>query len=166
MQAQLGKKNKIKNIKAMSIVEALVATVILGVGIISVLQLAAWVTRSVDVSIEKNKVNYLSEMMMEDMISDKNNLSRYNQLLNCTVPTLPPTGNVYDVRVNHWQKNIKESIDGGLVLLGPNSTRCTTSDFKQIVFIGGSSSIPQNAVRIKFLTNNGNNQKYLGGIIK
>ena len=57
IQNRPGKKIKIKNFGGMSLVEALVATVVVGVGLVTVLQLAAFVTRSVDSSIEKNKVN-------------------------------------------------------------------------------------------------------------
>ena len=157
MQHRLGKKNKTKNLSGMSLIEALVATVVVGVGLVTVLQLAAFVTRSVDISIEKNKVNYLSEMMMEDMLSDRNSLSFYQRTLNCGITT-QPTQNPYDLRINKWQTNFKGSLDGGLT---GQDTRCTGLDSKQVTFVTQVSG-----TRIRFISNNGRLENYLGAIIK
>ena len=157
IQNRPGKKIKIKNFSGMSLVEALVATVVVGVGLVTVLQLAAFVTRSVDSSIEKNKVNYLSEMMMEDMLSDKTYLVSYQKTLTCGI-TAPPTQNLYDLRINQWQNNFKNSLDGGLAA---QDTRCTNLDSKQVVFLSQVSG-----AKIKFISNNGKLERYLGAIIK
>lgn len=157
IQNRPGKKIKIKNFSGMSLVEALVATVVVGVGLVTVLQLAAFVTRSVDSSIEKNKVNYLSEMMMEDMLSDKTYLVSYQKTLTCGI-TPPPTQNLYDLRINQWQNNFKNNLDGGLAA---QDTRCTNLDTKQVIFlsqVGGT--------KIKFISDNGKIERYLGAIIK
>lgn len=157
IQNRPGKKIKIKNFSGMSLVEALVATVVVGVGLVTVLQLAAFVTRSVDSSIEKNKVNYLSEMMMEDMLSDKTYLVSYQKTLICGI-TPPPTQNLYDLRINQWQNNFKNSLDGGL---SAQDTRCTNLDTKEVVFLSQVSG-----TKIKFTSNNGKIERYLGAIIK
>jgi Tfp pilus assembly protein PilV len=157
MQHRLGKKNRTKNLSGMSLIEALVATVVVGVGLVTVLQLAAFVTRSVDISIEKNKVNYLSEMMMEDMLSDRNFLSFYQRTLNCGITT-QPTQNPYDLRINNWQTNFKGSLDGGLA---GQDTRCTGLDRKQVTFVP-----LVRGTRITFISNNGRLENYLGAIIK
>lgn len=157
IQNRPGKKIKIKNFSGMSLVEALVATVVVGVGLVTVLQLAAFVTRSVDSSIEKNKVNYLSEMMMEDMLSDKTYLVSYQKTLNCGI-TPPQTQNLYDLRINQWQNSFKNSLDGGLAA---QDTRCTNLDTKQVVFLSQVSG-----TKIKFISDNGKIERYLGAIIK
>lgn len=157
MQQRLGKKSKTKSLSGMSIIEALVATVIVGVGLVSVLQLAAFVTRSVDISIEKNKVNYLSEMMMEDMLSDKDSLILYQRALGCGI-TIQPTQNLNDLRINNWQTNFRGSLDGGLI---GQDTRCTSLDSKQVNFITQVSG-----ARIRFISNNGRLENYLGAIIR
>jgi Tfp pilus assembly protein PilV len=141
----------------MSLIEALVATVVVGVGLVTVLQLAAFVTRSVDISIEKNKVNYLSEMMMEDMLSDRASLVLYQRTLNCGITT-QPTQNLNDLRINNWQTNFKGSLDGGLV---GQDTRCTSLDSKQVTFLTQVSG-----TKIRFISNNGRLENYLGAIIR
>ena len=64
--------------KGVSLIEALVAIVVVGVGFASILQLAAYATRTTDVAIERNKVNFIAEMMAEDIIADKANSNNYN----------------------------------------------------------------------------------------
>ena len=157
MQQRLGKKNKIKSLSGMSLIEALVATVVVGVGLVTVLQLAAFVTRSVDISIEKNKVNYLSEMMMEDMLSDRASLVSYQRTLNCGITT-QPTQNLNDLRIINWQTNFRGSLDGGLT---GQDTRCTSLDSKQVTFLTQVSG-----TKIRFISNNGRLENYLGAIIR
>lgn len=150
-------KKKIRKLKGMSLIEALVAVVIVGVGLVSVLQLAAFATRSIDKSIEKNKVNFLSEMMMEDMLSDKNSLSSYQKNISCGV-IAAPSQNLYDLRINQWQNNFKNSLDGGLAV---QNTRCSSLDSKKVTFLSNTSG-----TTINFFTNEGTLRKFLGAIIK
>jgi type IV pilus modification protein PilV len=97
---------KIKNNKGISLIESLVAIIVIGVGFVSILQLAAYATRTTDVAIEKNKVNFLAEMMMEDIIADKNNSSNYTKVFQCTYSVI--TGQqVADLRIDRWQKNFE-----------------------------------------------------------
>ena len=67
-----------KSIKALTIVEALVCLVMIGIGFIAVNQLITFSIASMDRSLERNKVNFLSEMVIEDMIGDSNNSSNYS----------------------------------------------------------------------------------------
>ena len=66
-----------KNIKGISIIEALVCLVIIGIGFVAMLQLSSFSINAMDRSMEKNKLNFLSEMVLEDMIGDPNNVSNY-----------------------------------------------------------------------------------------
>ena len=59
-----------KNIKGISILESLVCLVIIGIGFVAMLQLSSFSINAMDRSIEKNKMNFLSEMVLEDMLGD------------------------------------------------------------------------------------------------
>ena len=66
-----------KNIKGISLIESLVCIVIIGIGFIAMLQLSSFSINAMDRSIEKNKFNFLSEMILEDLIGDPDNTSNY-----------------------------------------------------------------------------------------
>ena len=65
--------NAIKLIKqkGTTLIEALVATAIIGIGFIAIFQMVTYSVRSIDVSSERTKINYLSDMMLEDLIAYK-----------------------------------------------------------------------------------------------
>ena len=69
------KNKKIKSISGISILEALVSTVIVGIGFIGVNQMISYATSSMDRSLEANKINFLSETAVEDIMGDTNNAS-------------------------------------------------------------------------------------------
>ena len=58
--------------KGVSLIEALVATLIIGIGFVAVFQMVQYSIRSIDVSGERTKATYLSSMIAEDIYSDKN----------------------------------------------------------------------------------------------
>ena len=66
-------KNK-ANEKGISILEALVSTAIIGIGFIAVFQMVQYSIRSIDVSGERTKMNYLVSMIAEDIISDRDSV--------------------------------------------------------------------------------------------
>jgi len=71
--------------KGISVIEALVCMVIIGIGFVAMMQLSAYSIGAMDRSIEKNKMNFLSEMVLEDMIGDPYNASSYaNISMGCT----------------------------------------------------------------------------------
>ena len=144
---------KIKKNKGISLIESLVAIVVIGVGFVSILQLATYATRTTDVAIEKNKVNFLAEMMMEDIIADKNNSSNYTKLFQCTYPVI--TGQqVADLRIDRWQKNFQNILRVNL---------CKAGDIKQTKI--GTVGEDTNAV-INLHLGDGNQKKYLGTKVK
>ena len=74
-----------KNIKGVSILESLVCIVIIGIGFIAMLQLSSYSINAMDRSLEKNKLNFLSEMVLEDMIGDPYNAANYSNFnMTCT----------------------------------------------------------------------------------
>ena len=58
--------------KGVTLLEALVATAIIGIGFVAIFQMVNYSVRSIDLSSERTKVNYLVTMMAEDLIGDKN----------------------------------------------------------------------------------------------
>ena len=60
--------------KGITILEALVSTAIIGIGFVAVFQMVQYSIRSIDVSGERTKMNYLVSMVAEDIMSDKDSL--------------------------------------------------------------------------------------------
>jgi Tfp pilus assembly protein PilV len=76
-------KNDTKNSKGISIIESLVCLVIVGIGFIAINQMIAFSISSMDRSMERTKVNFLSESAVEDIMGDPNNASSYNFTEQC-----------------------------------------------------------------------------------
>ena len=53
---------------------------IIGIGFVAMMQLSAYSIGAMDRSIEKNKMNFLSEMVLEDMIGDPYNATNYGSI--------------------------------------------------------------------------------------
>ena len=68
---------KSKTNKGITILESLVCIVIVGIGFVAMLQISAYSISSMDRAIENNKVNFLTEMMAEDMIADPDQINQY-----------------------------------------------------------------------------------------
>ena len=62
--------------KGITLIEALVATVIVGIGFVSVFQMVQYSVQSIGVSSERTKANLLITMVAEDFISVKNSDSK------------------------------------------------------------------------------------------
>ena len=62
------------NEKGITILEALVSTAIIGIGFVAVFQMVQYSIRSIDVSGERTKMNYLVSMIAEDIISDRDSV--------------------------------------------------------------------------------------------
>ncbi len=67
----VGRYNKLKNILGLTLIEALVSVVIVGIGFISIFQMVNYSIRSIDVSGERTKSNFLVSMVAEDLMADK-----------------------------------------------------------------------------------------------
>jgi len=152
METQLGMSYKNKKNKGVSLIEALVAIVVVGVGFASILQLAAYATRTTDVAIERNKVNFIAEMMAEDIIADKANANNYNKIFECSYPVV--TGSqVSDFRTKRLQENF------GVL----NVEICKTGDVKKssVTTVGEDSN-----ATINLHLGDGNRKKYIGVKVK
>tara|TARA_A100000164_G_C21898407_1_gene769202 strand:- start:1105 stop:1722 length:618 start_codon:yes stop_codon:yes gene_type:complete len=60
-----------KKQRGLTLLEALISTVIVGIGFIAVFQMVTYSVQSIDVSGERTKTNYLVSMIAEDLIGDK-----------------------------------------------------------------------------------------------
>ena len=58
--------------KGVSLIEAMVATAIIGIGFVAIFQMVQYSIRSIDISGERTKATYLSSMIAEDIFADKN----------------------------------------------------------------------------------------------
>ena len=65
----INKKNK--KVLGVSILEALVSTVIIGIGFVAILQMTNYSVQSIYTSGERTKANYLTSMIAEDVIGNK-----------------------------------------------------------------------------------------------
>ena len=72
----IGHYNKIINKKqlGLSILEAMMATAVVGIGFVAVFQMVNYSIQSIDVSGERTKANYLVSMLAEDVIGSRNSL--------------------------------------------------------------------------------------------
>ena len=71
-------RKKIKNILGLSILEAVIATAIVGIGFIAILSMVNYSVQSIDTSGERTKANYLVSMMAEDVIGHRDSIYGVN----------------------------------------------------------------------------------------
>ena len=142
-----------KSIKGLTIVEALVCLVIIGIGFIAVNQLITFSIASMDRSLERTKVNFLSEMVIEDMIGDSNNSSNYTFNEKCK-HTSQSSSDLSGAQKNKWRNKFsatyKIKLDGK-----DRKPRCLTGDEKRAY---GTATTG----RFIFKTSKGTRAKYLG----
>ena len=146
-----------KLIKGLTIVEALVCLVIIGIGFIAVNQLITFSIASMDRSLERTKVNFLSEMVIEDMIGDVNNASSYVFNEQCS-HSARGASNLSDKQKNKWREKFQAK--NQIRVLENNvwkekKPRCLTGDRKK-------SYVTATTGRFIFKTNKGKRIKYLG----
>ena len=67
--------NKRNSQSGLTLIEALVATVIVGIGFVSVFQMVQYSVSSIGVSSDRSKANLLMTMVVEDFISEKNTIA-------------------------------------------------------------------------------------------
>ena len=87
----------IKNIKqkGTTLLEALVATAIIGIGFIAIFQMVTYSVRSIDVSGERTKINYLTDMIVEDLMAYKSSETASVKLYDALIDNRQGTGNAF-----------------------------------------------------------------------
>ena len=161
---------KLNSNKGFSIIESLVCLVIIGIGFVAINQLTGHAILSVDRSIEKNKVNFLAEMIIEDMIGNptaaiSSGFGSFDE--RCTYNN--KGGNSLLVKQhNKWVDKLKakQQIKINNKYKIP---RCdSVKDKKKIHVFNTKGQINSNltGVRLNFFTGKGKQKKYLGVIVK
>ena len=151
----------VKSNKGISLIESLVCIVIIGIGFIAVMQLSAFSINSMDRATEKNKLNYLSEMVLEDMIGDPDNLSKYNNFSKTCSSGNQSASDLHSRMKKKWddklqQKNLMK-IDNK-----DRAFKCGRNDSKKTFVNSGTNTTG----RVNFLTGEGKRKKYLGVVVK
>ena len=153
--------DKSNSTKGISIIESLVSIVIIGIGFIAIMQLSAFTINSMDRATEKNKLNYLSEMVMEDMIADPDNALKYNGF-NKTCSTGNQTSTDLQTKMKKkWDDMLQEK---SLIQINNKERQpvCDSKDSKKAFVTSGANATG----RVNFLTGKGERKKYLGVVVK
>ena len=154
------------NKKGVSVIESLVCMVIIGIGFVAMMQLSAYSIGAMDRSIEKNKMNFLSEMVLEDMIGDPYNASNYGSInVGCNYSSTNPSS-LHARKIDRWKKNFSEKdfikFNKGSGFKDKKPV-CKSADYKR-TFISTSSGVTK--ARINFSSGKGKRNKYLGVVLK
>ena len=158
-------KRRIKSNKGFSIIESLVCLVIIGIGCVAINQLTGVAIQSMNRSIEKNKVNFLAEMIIEDMIGNPTaaTSSGFGSFdVRCTYND--KVGNSLLVKQhNKWMDKLKATkqikINNKYKI-----PRCDMAKDKKKIHIDSSNT--RTSGRLSFFTGKRKQKKYLGVIIK
>ena len=116
------------NIKGVSLIESLVCLVIVGIGFIGVNQMITYATSSIDRSMDANKINFLSETAVEDIMGDPNNASNYSFSQQCS-KNYSSTGSLAEKAKAKWSKHFMQEnqLKINLFLAPINLTACCTT---------------------------------------
>ena len=151
-----------KNIKGISILESLVCLVIIGIGFVAMLQLSSFSINSMDRSIEKNKMNFLSAMVLEDMLGDPDNVSNYSLNQSSCNYTNNYASKLHQKNINKWKDKLRErdyiKFDDGSGYKD-KKLRCMSGDIKKVIVNNGAG-------KVNFFTGKGKRKKYLGVVAK
>jgi type II secretory pathway pseudopilin PulG len=151
----------VKSNKGISIIESLVCIVIIGIGFIAIMQLSAFSINSMDRATEKNKLNYLSEMVMEDMIGDPDNVTNYGSFNETCSYSNKGGSNLYNKMKDKWRYKLKEK-NHIRVNNKDKKLACDIADTKKTFVNSGTNTTG----RVNFLTGKGKRKKYLGVVVK
>ena len=151
----------VKSNRGISLIESLVCIVIIGIGFIATMQLSAFTINSMDRATEKNKLNYLSEMVMEDMIGDPDNASKYGNFSKTCSSGNQSASDLHTRMKKKWDDMLQEK---NLIKVDnkDRKPRCDSYDNKKTFVNSGSNTTG----RVNFLTGKGKRKKYLGVVIK
>ena len=156
---------KLNSNKGFSIIESVVCLVIIGIGFVAINQLTGHAIQSVDRSIEKNKVNFLAEMIVEDMIGNptaatSSGFGSFNE--NCTYAA-KSGDTLLAKQQNKWMDKLKakQQIKINNKYKIP---RCDMAKDEKKIHIDSSNT--RTSARLSLFTGKGKQKKYLGVIVK
>ena len=151
----------VKSNRGVSLIESLVCIVIIGIGFIAIMQLSAFSINSMDRATEKNKLNYLSEMVMEDMIGDPDNISNYGSFNETCSYSAKGGSNLYNKMKDKWRNKLQEK-DYIKISNKDKKTFLVMLVTKKTFVNSGTNTTG----RVNFLTGKGKRKKYLGVVVK
>ena len=152
---------RIKKIKGVSLIESLVCLVIIGIGFIGVNQMMSYATTSIDRSVDANKINFLSETAIEDIMGDTNNASNYNFNQQCS-KNYSSTGSLSDKAKSKWAKHFMQ--ENQLKINNQfKKLPCDQLDTKEATITSGSDGT---SVKFRFKSNRGKKEKFIGVVVK
>ena len=151
----------VKSNRGVSLIESLVCIVIIGIGFIAIMQLSAFSINSMDRATEKNKLNYLSEMVMEDMIGDPDNVTSYGGFIKTCSHSLNNGSNLYQKMQDKWRNRLEEK---NQIRINNKDKKmpCDNLDTKKIFVDPGANT----SGKVNFFTRKGKQKKYLGVVVK
>lgn len=150
-----------KKIKGVSLIESLVCLVIIGIGFIGVNQMMSYATTSIDRSVDANKINFLSETAIEDIMGDTNNASNYNFTQQCT-KNYSSSGSLSEKVKTKWAKHFMQ--ENQLKINNQfKKLPCDQLDTKEATITSGSDGT---SVKFKFKSNKGKKEKFIGVVVK
>ena len=150
-----------KKIKGVSLIESLVCLVIIGIGFIGVNQMMSYATSSIDRSVDANKINFLSETAIEDIMGDTNNASNYNFTQQCT-KNYSSSGSLSEKAKTKWAKHFMQ--ENQLKINNQfKKLPCDQLDTKEATITSGSDGT---SVKFKFKSNKGKKEKFIGVVVK
>ena len=149
------------NIKGVSLIESLVCLVIVGIGFIGVNQMITYATSSIDRSIDANKINFLSETAVEDIMGDPNNASNYSFSQQCS-KNYSSTGSLAEKAKAKWSKHFMQ--ENHLKINNKfKKLPCDQLDTKKATITSASD---RTSVKFKFKSNKGKKEKFIGVVVK
>ena len=96
-----------------TLLEAMLATVIVGVGFVSIFSLAVFSERSLHTTVQKEKLEMIANQMMEVIEADLDNFTLYDVDLtdnNVCVNAAAGDQNISNARINEWCQRINDEI--------------------------------------------------------
>ena len=149
------------DIKGVSLIESLVCLVIVGIGFIGVNQMITYATSSIDRSIDANKINFLSETAVEDIMGDPNNASNYSFSQQCS-KNYSSTGSLAEKAKAKWSKHFMQ--ENQLKINNKfKKLPCDQLDTKKATI---TSATDRTSVKFKFKSNKGKKEKFIGVVVK
>jgi|TARA_B100001964_G_scaffold70097_1_gene79454 type IV pilus modification protein PilV len=156
------------NKRGFSIIESLVCLLIIGIGFVAINQLTATAINIMDRSMERNKVNFLAEMIIEDMLGNPGNAKGdYDNFTQSCSHSQKSASSLSGIQKNKWRDKIMAKnlmkIDGK-----DRKPRCDSAKDKKEVHVKDNAAVHniRTSGRLNFFTNKGEGKKYLGVVIK
>ena len=145
------------NKKGFSIIEVLVCLVIIGIGFVAINQLTAFAINFMDRSMERNKINFLAEMIVEDMLGNPGNAKGdYDNFAQSWTHSQKSASSLSDIQKNKWRDKIMAK--NLMKISGKDrKPRCDSSKDKKEVYVKDNTAAHniRTSGRLNFLTDKG-----------